>query len=73
MKHRYPIISPSLCLIIKNIKHRYPAVVAAAYAASAPVGFYAQQVDPHAYYKIVTASAERAVSPTTYLIFVFVF
>ena len=45
---------------------RYPAVVAAAYAASAPVGFYAQQVEPHDYYKIVTESAERAVSSSAH-------
>ena len=29
--------------------------------ASAPVRFYAQQVDPFAYYEVVTKSAERAV------------
>lgn len=41
---------------------RYPGVFQAAYAASAPVLFYAQQVDdPFAYYRVVTQSAEDAV------------
>jgi len=39
---------------------RYPAVVDAAYAGSAPMNFYAQAVDPYAYYKVVTDSAGRA-------------
>ena len=38
----------------------HPAVVDAAYAASAPVLFYAQQVQQEAYYKRVTESAERS-------------
>ena len=36
---------------------RYPAVVDGAYAASAPMKFYAQQIDEYAYYKVITASA----------------
>mmetsp|Transcript_19725 Transcript_19725/g.46113 ORF Transcript_19725/g.46113 Transcript_19725/m.46113 type:complete len:508 (-) Transcript_19725:210-1733(-) len=39
---------------------RYPAVVDVGYAASAPMKFYAQEVDQFEYYKIITASAERA-------------
>ena len=39
---------------------RYPAVVDAAWAASAPMLFYAQQVPAEAYYASVTASARRA-------------
>ncbi len=39
---------------------RYPAVVDAAWAASAPMGFYSQAVAPTAYYERVTASAARA-------------
>ena len=31
---------------------RYPAVVDFAYAASAPINFYAQHVDEYAYYKV---------------------
>jgi len=40
---------------------RYPSVVDMAYAASAPMRFYSQQVDQYAYYNRVTSSAERAV------------
>jgi len=40
---------------------RYPEVVDIGYAASAPVLFYAQEVDQSAYYKIITSSAERAI------------
>jgi pimeloyl-ACP methyl ester carboxylesterase len=39
---------------------RYPAVVDIAYAASAPMHFYAQTVDQYAYYRVITESAERA-------------
>ena len=39
---------------------RYPAVVDMAYAGSAPMGFYSQQVDQYAYYARVTESAARA-------------
>jgi pimeloyl-ACP methyl ester carboxylesterase len=39
---------------------RYPAVVDIAYAASAPMHFYAQSIDQYAYYRVVTESAERA-------------
>ena len=39
---------------------RYPAVVDMAWAASAPMGFYAQAVPQYAYYERVTASAARA-------------
>ena len=39
---------------------RYPAVVDGAYAASAPMKFYAQRVEQHAYYAVVTRSAEAA-------------
>lgn len=39
---------------------RYPAVVDAAWAASAPMGFYSQAVAQGAYYERVTASAARA-------------
>jgi pimeloyl-ACP methyl ester carboxylesterase len=39
---------------------RYPAVVDAAWAASAPMGFYSQAVAQTAYYERVTASAARA-------------
>ncbi|CAE8660638.1 unnamed protein product, partial [Polarella glacialis] len=39
---------------------RYPAVVDSAHAASAPIRFYAQQVDQYAYYTKVTESAERS-------------
>ena len=39
---------------------RYPAVVDAAWAASAPMGFYSQAVAQNAYYERVTASAARA-------------
>ena len=38
---------------------RYPAVVDGAYAASAPMRFYAQQLDQYAYYQVVTSSARR--------------
>jgi dipeptidyl-peptidase-2 len=41
---------------------RYPFVVDGAYAASAPMKFYAQQVEQHSYYQVVTRSAERAVA-----------
>lgn len=40
---------------------RYPAVFQGAYAASAPVRFYAQQVDEGAYYKVISDTAELAV------------
>lgn len=39
---------------------RYPAVVDAAYAASAPLGWYSQDVDQYAYYNVITESARRA-------------
>lgn len=39
---------------------RYPAVVDGAYAASAPMRFYAQQVDQFSYYQVITRSAEAA-------------
>jgi pimeloyl-ACP methyl ester carboxylesterase len=39
---------------------RYPAIVDIAYAASAPVYFYAQQVSQYSYYAKVTESAEKA-------------
>jgi len=39
---------------------RYPAVVDMAYAASAPMRFYTQQVGQYEYYEKVTESAERA-------------
>lgn len=39
---------------------RYPAVVDMAYAASAPMKFYSQEVDQYAYYDVITASAERS-------------
>ena len=41
---------------------RYPGVVDGAYAASAPMNFYAQHVDQYAYYKVITDSAEKAAS-----------
>jgi pimeloyl-ACP methyl ester carboxylesterase len=41
---------------------RYPAVVDAAYAASAPLAFYSQRVSWTAYYEKVTESAERSVA-----------
>ena len=44
------------------LRLRYPAVIDGAYAASAPVRIYAQQVQQYAYYQVVTRSAERAVS-----------
>ena len=44
---------------------RYPAVVDMAYAASAPLTFYAQGVDQYAYYAKVTASAERSLPGCT--------
>jgi dipeptidyl-peptidase-2 len=40
---------------------RYPAIVDGAYAASAPMLFYSQEVPPYEYYKVVTESAEKAV------------
>jgi hypothetical protein len=43
------------------MRTRYPGVVDMAYAASAPLRFYAQQIDQYEYYKVVTASAERSV------------
>eukprot|EP00472_Partenskyella_glossopodia_P001309 CAMPEP_0197526400 /NCGR_PEP_ID=MMETSP1318-20131121/17701_1 /TAXON_ID=552666 /ORGANISM="Partenskyella glossopodia, Strain RCC365" /LENGTH=417 /DNA_ID=CAMNT_0043080549 /DNA_START=207 /DNA_END=1460 /DNA_ORIENTATION=- len=39
---------------------RYPGVVDMAYAASAPMKFYAQEVDQYEYYKIITDVAEQA-------------
>lgn len=42
------------------LRLRYPAVVDVAYAASAPLTFYAQEVEQHAYYAKVTQSAERS-------------
>ena len=39
---------------------RYPAVVDGSYAASAPMRFYAQQVEQYAYYAVITKSAKRA-------------
>jgi len=39
---------------------RYPAVVDMAYAGSAPVRFYNQEVGPYDYYRVVTDSAARA-------------
>lgn len=42
---------------------RYPNIVHAAYAASAPMRFYSQEVGQFDYYQVVTASAARA-SPT---------
>jgi len=39
---------------------RYPAVVDIAYAASAPLAYYAQQVPWPAYYELITMSAERS-------------
>ena len=39
---------------------RYPSVVDMSYAASAPVLFYAQQVEQHAYYDVVAKSADRS-------------
>merc|ERR1719223_903602 len=41
---------------------RYPAVVDMAYAASAPLKFYTQQVGQYDYYTKVTESAEKAVA-----------
>lgn len=43
------------------MRMRYPAIVDAAYAASAPMKFYSQEVDSNAYYQKVTDAAERAV------------
>merc|ERR1740121_3586981 len=40
---------------------RYPAVVDGAYSASAPVRLYAQEVDPAAYYAVITRAADEAV------------
>ena len=39
---------------------RYPAVVDIAYAGSAPVRFYSEEVGQYDYYRVVTASAARA-------------
>ena len=39
---------------------RYPNIVHAAYAASAPMKFYSQETDQYAYYKVITESAARA-------------
>eukprot|EP00928_Gymnodinium_smaydae_P030267 TRINITY_DN2254_c0_g1_i1.p1 TRINITY_DN2254_c0_g1~~TRINITY_DN2254_c0_g1_i1.p1 ORF type:complete len:533 (-),score=65.22 TRINITY_DN2254_c0_g1_i1:125-1690(-) len=39
---------------------RYPSVVDMAYAASAPMKFYAQDVDQYSYYDRITRSAERS-------------
>ena len=39
---------------------RYPFVVDMAYAASAPLTMYAQQIDQYAYYELITKSAERS-------------
>ena len=33
---------------------RYPGVVDMAYSASAPMYFYTQEVDEHAYYELIT-------------------
>lgn len=41
---------------------RYPALVDISYAASAPIFFYAQQVDQNAYYQLITDVAEDTVS-----------
>lgn len=41
---------------------RYPAVVDFAYSASAPMLFYAQEVDQYAYYEVVSNSAEKSVT-----------
>ena len=38
---------------------RYPGVVDGAYAASAPMRFYSQEVSQYAYYEVVTSSARR--------------
>jgi pimeloyl-ACP methyl ester carboxylesterase len=38
---------------------RYPAIVDMAYAASAPLLFYAQKIDQYAYYEVITKSAEK--------------
>ena len=47
--------------VFERLRLRYPGVVDGAYAASAPMLFYAQRVDQYAYYQRVTDSAERAV------------
>ena len=47
--------------MFERLRLRYPGVVDGAYAASAPMLFYAQRVDQYAYYQRVTDSAERAV------------
>lgn len=39
---------------------RYPDLIDISYAASAPVKFYAQQVDQFAYYDVIAKSAERS-------------
>jgi hypothetical protein len=39
---------------------RYPEVVDFAYAASAPMRFYSQDVQQYAYYEVITKSAEKA-------------
>ena len=39
---------------------RYPAVIDGAYAASAPMNFYAQRVSQYDYYTVIKRSAERA-------------
>jgi pimeloyl-ACP methyl ester carboxylesterase len=39
---------------------RYPAIVDMAYAASAPLLFYAQTISQYKYYEVITKSAEKA-------------
>lgn len=41
---------------------RYPGVIDGAYAAGAPVKFYAQQVEQNKYYDLISASAERSLA-----------
>lgn len=43
------------------MRMRYPAVVDMAYASSAPLRFYSQEVSQYEYYAKVTESAERSV------------
>ena len=42
-------------------RFRFPQVVDMGYAASAPIKFYAQQVDQYAYYHLITQVAETSV------------
>ncbi len=42
------------------MRMRYPAVVDMAYASSAPLRFYSQEVSQYEYYAKVTESAERS-------------